>query len=94
MKCLHQTLARIVTPDDTDERRASAEVRNVVGGVACAARHDLGRVVLEDEHRRFARHPGDAARDELVGDEVAQYDDAAATRGGQQRQQTRPEIGP
>ena len=54
------------------------------GGVAGAAGADVGGVVLEDEHRRLARHAGDATRHVLVGDEVAQHDDAAAARGPQQ----------
>ena len=69
---------RLVAPDQAGQARAAAERRDVVGGVAGAAGHDLGRVVLEDQHRRLARHARDLAVDELVGDEVA--DDRA--RGG------------
>ena len=41
---------------------------------------DVRRVVLEDEHRRLARHPRHAPVDVLVGDQVAKHDDAAAAR--------------
>src|SRR4029077_4536890 len=51
--------------------RAAAECRHVVGRVAGAARHDLRRVVSEDQHRRLARHTRDLAVDELVGNEIA-----------------------
>ena len=46
--------------------------RDVVRGVAGAARQHLGRVVFENQHRRFARHARDAAVDELVGDQIAE----------------------
>ena len=63
-------------------------VGHVVGGVAGAAGHD-SLVVFEDQHGRLARHARDAAGDELVGDEVADHDDAAAAKGADQREQAR-----
>ena len=60
-------------PGDADHDGRAAERRDVAGGVAGAARHDLGRVVVEDQHRRFARHARDLAVDELVGDQVAEH---------------------
>ena len=67
--------------------RAAAERRDVVRGVAGAAADDLGRVVLQDQHRRFARHAGDFAVDELVGDEVADDQHAAAREAVDEREQ-------
>ena len=72
-----QPPARLVAADHADQRRAAAERGDVVGGVAGAAGHDLGRVVLEDQHRRLARDARHAAVDELVGDEVADDGDAS-----------------
>ena len=66
-----QAASVLVAPDDAGEDRAAAERGHVVRGVTTGARHDLGRVVFEDQHRRLARDPRDAAVDELVGDDVA-----------------------
>ena len=64
--------------DEPRQPRTAAERGDVVRRVAGAARHHLGRVVLQDEHRRLARHAGDLAVDELVGDEVADDEHAPA----------------
>ena len=53
---------RLVAAGDADRGGAPAERRDVVGGVAGAARHDLRRVVVEDQDRRLARHARDARR--------------------------------
>ena len=57
---------------------APAERGDVVGGVAGAAGDDFGRVVLEDENRRLARHARHLTVDELVGDQVADDQHAPA----------------
>ena len=74
-------------PTRPDEAGAAAERGDVVRGVAGAAGDHLGRVVLEDQHRRFARDAGDLAVDELVGDEVADDEDAAAREAVDEREQ-------
>ena len=74
--------------DQARQARAAAERRHVVGGVAGAAGDHLGRVVLEDQHRRLARDAGDLAVDELVGDEVADDQHAAAAEPVDEREQT------
>ncbi len=74
-----QALALIVGADEAGEQRAGAERRDVVRGVAGAARHDFSRVVLQDEDRSLARDARHLAVDELVRDQVA--DDEHAPRG-------------
>ena len=64
-------------PDQAVEVDLAAERGDVVRRVAAAARHDRRRVVAEDQHGRLARHPRDLARQELVGDHVADDRDAA-----------------
>src|SRR5262249_55599591 len=54
---------------------------------------ELGRVVLEDEHRRFARDAGDLAVDELVGDEVADNEHATARETVDEPEQALPALG-
>ena len=77
-KLREQPPAFRIGADEPGETRAAAERGDVVGRVAGAAGHHLGRVVLEDQHRRLARHARDLAVDELVGDEVADDEHAAA----------------
>ena len=73
-----EPLARLVASDDRGEQRRAAHGRDVVRGIARAARHHLRRVVLENQHRRLARHAGDASVDELVGNRIADDRDAAS----------------
>ena len=75
-------------PTSDTSRTRAAETGDVVRGIAGAAGHDLGRVVFEDQHRRLARHAGDAAVDELVGDQIAEDDDALAAAGRDQARQS------
>ena len=79
--------------DHARERGAPAERRDVVGGVAGAAGDDLRRVVLEDEDRRLARHAGHLAVDELVGDQIADDEHAAAREAVDEAQQPLPALG-
>ena len=65
-----------VAADDSRETCASTERGDVVGRVARAARHHLGRVVFQDQHRRLARNARDFAVDELVDDDVADHEHA------------------
>ena len=58
--------------------RPAAEGGDVVRRVARAAGDDLRRVVLQDQHRRLARHARHLAVDELVGDQIAEHEHAAA----------------
>ena len=76
-----------VGADQSRKAGAAPERGNVVRGVARAAGHHLGRVVLEDQHRRLARDAGDLAVDELVGDEVADDQHAAAAEPVDERKQ-------
>jgi hypothetical protein len=48
VKRIQHTSTRVVATDHRHERRSTAERGNVVGRITSAARHDLGRVVLED----------------------------------------------
>src|SRR5205807_3521769 len=48
------------------------------GRISCAASHHFRRVVFQDQHRRFARHARDLAVNELVGNQVADDEHAAA----------------
>ena len=68
----------------------SAERRDVVRRVACAAGDDLGGVVLENQHRRLARHAVHFAVDELVRDEIADDQHATAAEVVDERQQDAP----
>ena len=67
----------------------AAERRHVVGGVAGAARHDLGGVVLEDQHRRLARHARDAAVDEFIRHDVADDGDGPAPQRADEGEELR-----
>ena len=88
-----QTTTLGIGANDPRERGAAAERRDVAGRVARTAGNDLGRVVLEDEHRRFARHPRHLAVDELVGDEIADDEHAAAAERVDEVEQARREFG-
>ena len=62
-----------------DDGRA-AERRDVIGGVAGSSGDDLGRVVVEDQHRRLAGHARDVAVNELIDDQIAEHRDAHLRR--------------
>ena len=85
---LEQPPSRLVVAGDADGDGVAAERGDVVGGVAGAAGHDVGRVVLEDQDRRFPRHAGDLAVDELVDEQIAEHRDADAGEVVDERQQT------
>ena len=87
VKAGEQPAAFGIGADEPGEARAAAERGDVVGGVAGAAGHHLRRVVLQDEDRRLARDAGDLAVDELVGDEVADDEHAAAREAVDEREQ-------
>ena len=87
MEAREQPAAFGIGADEAGEPRAAAERGDVVRGVAGAAGDHLGRVVLEDQHRRLARHARDLAVDELVGDEVADDQHAAAAEAVDEREQ-------
>ncbi len=70
--------AFVVTADEPRHAGASSERRDVVRRVSGSARQNLRRVVLQDEHGRFTRDPGDLAIDELVRDEIADDEHAPA----------------
>jgi hypothetical protein len=69
--------ARLVTTRQPHDGDSSAKSCRVVGGVAGAARQDLGRVVLENQDRSFARDTRDASVDELVREQITEDDDAS-----------------
>jgi len=73
--------------DHADETCAAAEGRDVVGGVARPAGHHFRRTVLEDQDRRFPGDSGDLTVDELVGDDVADDEDAAARKAVDEREE-------
>ncbi len=85
---LEQPPSRLVFAGDADGDGVAAERGDVVGGVAGAAGHDVGRVVLEDQDRRLPRHAGDLAVDELVDEQIAEHRDADAGEVVDERQQT------
>ena len=87
MKAREQPAAFRVGADEAGEARAPAERGDVVRGVAGPAADHLGRVVLQDEHRRLARDARDFAVDELVGDQIADDQHAAAREAVDERQQ-------
>src|SRR3989442_9613837 len=78
MKAPAQTLRLRIGAADARHAGAAAERGDVVGGVARAAWQDLGRVVLEDQHGRLARHARHFAVDELIGNQVADDQQPAA----------------
>ncbi len=78
----------IVAAGEADKGDASAERRRVVGGIARTAGKNLGRVVLEDQNRRLARHASHAAVHELVGQQIAQDDDAQPRKAIDEREET------
>jgi hypothetical protein len=83
----HQASALGVAADQPGETRASAQRRDVVGRVARTAGNHLGRVVFQDQHRRFPRHARDLSVDELVGDDVADHQHPAVAEALDQREQ-------
>ena len=85
---LNNLPARFVAADERHEPHGSTEARDVVRGIAGAAGNDRGRVVFEDQHRRFARDAGDAAIDEFVGDQIAEHHDTLAAAGRNQGKQS------
>ena len=87
LSVLEQPAPGFVAAGDPDQARGAAERRDVARGVAGAARHDLGRVVVQDQDRRLARHARDLAVDELVGDQIAGDHDAAPGQRVDEREQ-------
>ena len=79
-------------PSTPNGQRPAAEGADVVDGVGAAAQPHVGRVVLQDQDRRLAADPLDAAVDELVGHEVGEDQDAPAgeARGPAPRAARRP----
>ena len=84
---LEQPIARLVASGERHQPHRSAETGDVVRGIAGAARHDLRGVVLEDQHRRFARHARDAAINEFVGNQITEDDNALTAERRNQREQ-------
>src|SRR5436190_8417535 len=78
VKTRQQSPPLAVVADDAGQPGTAAERGDVVRRVASAARHDFRGVVLEDQHRRFARDSLDVAVDELVRDQVADDEHAPA----------------
>ena len=80
----HHTAAGFVAAGQRHQRDRPTQAGDIVRGVAGAARDDLGGVVFENQHGRFARDARHPAVDELVGEQIAEYDHAlAAARGNQ-----------
>ena len=69
---------RVVHAGDGDERRLSAERRDVVRHVGRAAHPQHLVIEGDDRHRRLGRDARDAADDELVEHGVADDEDAGA----------------
>ena len=86
-------LADLVVAHQADRAGARAERRDVAGGVARAAGHDLRAVVFEDQHRRFARDAGDAPVDEFVRDEIADHEHARLAEAIHDLEQARRFVG-
>ena len=84
-----QPLSRFVLPHHADESGASAERRHVVRRIAGAAGDNFGRVVLQNQDRRFARYSRHAAINELVGNEIAGNCDASGRKRVHELQQPR-----
>ena len=72
---------------EADKGDPSAERCRIVGGIARPAGKNVGRVVLEDQDRRLARHASHAAVHELVGQQIAQDDDAQPRKTIDQREE-------
>ena len=77
----HQAIARTIAPHHANHDGRAAERGDITGGVAGAARNDLGRVVVQDQDRSLAGDPRDLAVDEFVDDQVAEHRDAASFEG-------------
>jgi hypothetical protein len=82
-------LACLIFPCEADNLRPAAQRRDVVRRVTGAARNNLRRIVLKNEHRRLARYARDAAVDELVGDQIADHRNAARGKCIEQTEETR-----
>ena len=85
---LEEPASRFVAANEGHQPHRPSDAGHVVRGIAGAAGHDFGRVVFEDQDRRLARDPGNAAIDEFVGNQIAEDDDALAAAGRDQRAQS------
>ncbi len=74
-KVFQQHAPGFVVADDADGKNIHAEIGEIIGGVGAAAGDDRALAMLENQHRRFARHARNLAEDEFVGDQVAQHRD-------------------
>ena len=93
MKTGEKTAPFAIGADDTHQPRAAAERSHVVCGVAGAAGDDFGGIVLENQHRRFARDPFDVAVNELVRDQITDNEDAPAREAVHEPEQTLLALG-
>ena len=76
-----------VGADEARQPRARRRARRRCSPRCRRRRRTSRRVVLEDEHRRLARDAGDFAVDELVGDQIADDEHAAAAEAVDEREQ-------
>src|SRR6185436_593918 len=73
-----QALAGVVAPHDSHGDGARVERAEVRDGVPRSARDELDALLVEDEDGCLARDARELPVEELVGDEVAEHDDAPA----------------
>jgi hypothetical protein len=74
-KRINQSRSSLISSGKSNRCSGTAKRGDVACGVARPSRNDFRRVVVQNEHRRFARDSRDIAVDELVNDQVAKDGD-------------------
>ena len=80
-KIFQQQPPRFIVAHNAHGQDIHSQIRQVICGVGSAAGHHGAFAVLQDQHRRFARHARNFAEDELVGHQIAQHRDGELGEG-------------
>ncbi len=74
-QALQQQAAGFVIAHHSDRQNIDAQRGQVHDRIGAASGEYRALPVLQDQHRRFPRDPGDFAKHELVGDQVGHHRD-------------------
>ena len=72
---LKQQAAGLVVADYADRQNVDPQVGEIVDGVGRASRHDAAFTMFQDQHRRFARDPGNLSENKFVSHQIAEHGD-------------------
>src|SRR5689334_22904352 len=79
-KAVKQKLAVLVIADDPDQNSIATEGGDVGRGISCGTRTSLRFVMPDDKHRSLTRNARDRSVQELIRDQIADYQYAAADK--------------